>query len=119
VPVGWNEVQPGIFARSSPTVDMAVIQIASAPDSSLEEVLQSISGGYGLDSTPEINAERDANDLTWQLYTFEVQDVPRDLALAESNGFVMILVMRSAVEEQASLYESVFLPIVDSLTIVE
>jgi len=119
VPAGWAEVQPGIFARSSPTVDMAVLQIAVEQNISVEEMLEAISEGYGLDGTPEINAERVANDLTWSLYTFEVQGVPRDLALAESEGLTLLLLMRSAADEQDALYEAVFLPIVDVLTLVE
>jgi len=31
---------------------------------------------------PESTGERSANDLTWSLYTFEVQGIPRALALA-------------------------------------
>jgi pimeloyl-ACP methyl ester carboxylesterase len=115
VPVGWNEVQPGIFARSSPTVDMAVLQIASEKDISVEDMLEAISKGYSLDVSPEISAERSVNDLTWSLYTFEVQGVPRDLALAESEGLTLILLMRSAVDEHDALHEAVFLPILDAL----
>lgn len=119
VPAGWAEVQPGIFARSSPTVDMAVLQIAGEQDISVEEMLEALSEGYGLDGTPEISAERKANDLTWSLYTFEVQGVPRDLALAESDGLILILLMRSAADEHDVLHKEVFLPIVDSLNLVE
>ncbi|MCP4289470.1 MAG: alpha/beta hydrolase [Gammaproteobacteria bacterium] len=118
VPVGWTEVQPGIFARSSPTVDMAVFQVAVERDISVEELLKAISEGYGLDGIPEISAERKANDLTWSLYTFEVQDVPRDLALAESEGLTIILLLRSAADEHDALHEAVFLPIVDALTLL-
>jgi pimeloyl-ACP methyl ester carboxylesterase len=117
VPKGWSEVQPGIFARSSPTVDMAVIQMAVEPTTSLEEMIEALRLGYGLDSTPEITGERQANDLSWSLYSIEVQGVPRDIALAESDGKILILIMRSAADERDELYESVFLPLVDALTL--
>jgi len=118
-PVGWTEVQPGTFARSSPTVDMAVFQIAVERDMSVEEMLEAISEGYGVDGTPEISVERKANDLTWSLYSFEVDGVPRDLALAESDGLILILLMRSAADEHDALHEAVFLPIVDALVFTE
>ena len=81
----------------------------------MKEFLEALSEGYGLDGTPEISAERKANDLTWSLYTFEVQGVPRILALAESEGLTLIFILRSDPEELDSLYDAVFLPIVDSL----
>ena len=96
-----------------------MLQIAGEQDISVEEMLEAISEGYGLDGTPEISAERKANDLAWSLYTFEVQGVPRDLALAESEGLTLILIMRSAADEHDALHEAVFLPIVDALTLVE
>jgi pimeloyl-ACP methyl ester carboxylesterase len=115
VPVGWNEVQPGIFARSNPTVDMAVLQIAVESDTSVEEMLEAISKGYGLEGIPETSTERVANDLTWSIHTFEVQGVPRDLALAENEGLTILLLMRSAADEHDALHEVVFLPILDAL----
>ena len=45
--------------------------------------------------------------------------MPRDLALAESEGLTIILLMRSAADEHDALHEAVFLPIVDALTLVE
>jgi hypothetical protein len=119
VPMGWTEVQPGIFARSSPTVDMAVMQLAAEPMADIEELLEALSEGYGLESTPEVASERQANGLSWYLYTFEVQGVPRDLALAESDGFTLILIMRSAADERDELYEAIFLPVVDALMLAK
>jgi hypothetical protein len=53
--------------------------------------------------------------LTWSLYAFQVQGVPRDLGLAESAAGTLIALMRSAADERDVLYEVVFLPVVDVL----
>jgi hypothetical protein len=119
VPVGWSEVQPGIFARSSPTVDMAVFQMAVESGISLVDLLEAMSDAFGLEETPEVQAEREANGLHWYLYTFESQGVPRDMALAETDGNVLILIFRSDASEQAVLYEAVFLKLVDGMRLEE
>ena len=119
VPAGWTEAAPGIFARASSAVDMAVLQLAVESIMSAEESLDAITGGYGLEEPPESTGEREANDLTWSLYTFEVQGLPRDLALAEGEGVTFIIVMRSAANERDALYEAVFLPVVDALVPLE
>jgi hypothetical protein len=115
VPAGWNEVDPGIFARSNPAVDMAVFQIAADSGVSIDELLPALRDGYGLESAPEKITEREANGLTWSLYTFEVQGLPRNLALAESDGLTLIFILRSDPDERDSLYQTVFLPMVDAL----
>jgi hypothetical protein len=119
VPAGWSQVQPGIFARGNPAVDMAVLQLAVERAAGPEELLAAIAQGYGLDGTPDSSGEHQANDLTWSFYTFTVQGVPRDLALAGSEAGTLVVVLRSAADERDALYSAVFLPVVDALTPLE
>ena len=119
VPAGWSQVQPGIFARGNPAVDMAVLQLAVESTASAEELLAAIAKGYGLDGPPESTGERQADDLAWSFYAFTVQGVPRDLALAESEGMTLIVLLRSAADERDALYTAVLLPVVDALAPLE
>ena len=115
IPMGWTEVSPGIFARANTALDLAAFQVAAAPTTA-QSILDDLTSGYGLAETPESIGEREVNNLTWVLYAFDVQGVPRDLALAESDGLTLVVILRSAVSEREVLHETVFLPIVDSLT---
>jgi len=119
VPAGWSQVQPGIFARGNPAVDMAVLQVAVEDTMSPKELLAAMAKGYGLAETPGSTGERQANDLTWSLYALKVQGVPRDLALAESKAGTLIVLLRSASDERDALYDAVFLPVVDALVPLE
>ena len=114
VPAGWTEVNPGLFARGHPAVDMAALQMAVEPVT-VDELLSLVVRNYGLEERPESTSARQANDLTWSLYTFQVQGVPRDLALAQSQGVTLLVLLRSASDERDALYEKVFLPAVDAL----
>ncbi len=118
VPMGWTEVQRGIFARASSAVDMAVLLLDVVPMSA-EDFLDIVTEQYGLAERPESTGAREANDLTWSLYTFQVQGVSRDLALAESEGLTLIVILRSAPNESDVLYEAVFLPAVEALVPLE
>jgi pimeloyl-ACP methyl ester carboxylesterase len=119
VPSGWTEVQPGIFARASSALDVAVLQVSVGPKMSVNELMADIAKGYGLAETPEPIGERQANDLTWSLYAFEAQGTLRDLALAESAEGTLIVLVRSASDERDALYEAVFVPVVDALVPLE
>jgi len=114
VPAGWTEVDNGLFVRSSTALDMAAMQIA-AEAVDLEEMLVLLTTSYDLQATPEMVGERQANGLTWSLYAFEIQGMHRDVALAESTGGTLLLVVRSAPAERDEIYEAVFLPMVDAL----
>jgi len=118
VPAGWTEARPGIFARASSAVDMAVLLLDVVPMSA-DDFLDIVTEQYGLEERPESTGAREANDLTWSLYTFEVQGVSRDLAVAESEGLTLIVILRSAPNERDVLYEAVFLPAVDALVPIE
>lgn len=113
VPTGWTEVQPGVLVRGNPAVDMAVLQLAVEPLGA-GEMLDAITENYGLAERPEAAGERRADDLLWSLYAFEVQGVPRDVALAQSGDVTLIVLMRSTADERDALRESVFLPAVDA-----
>jgi hypothetical protein len=118
VPAGWTEAAPGIFARASSAVDMAVLLLDVVPMSA-EDFLDIVTEQYGLEERPESTGAREANDLNWSLYTFEVQGVSRDLALAESEGLTLIVILRSAPNERDVLYEAVFLPAVEAMAPLE
>ena len=66
-----------------------------------------------------LTVARETSSLTWSLYAFEAQGLPRDVALAESEGLTLIVILRSPADERDELYEIVFLPIVDALVPIE
>jgi hypothetical protein len=117
-PTGWDEVRPGMLARGDPDADLAMVQLTIAPNSA-DDLLADLTDSYGLAQMPQRNGERQANDFTWSLYSFEAQGIPRDLALAERDGVTFIVILRSAADERDALYESVLLPVVDALEPVE
>jgi hypothetical protein len=118
VPTGWSEVQPATFARGNPAVDMAVLQLAVSP-APADEILGVLAENYGLEAPPDAVGEREANGLTWILYELEAQGTPRDIALAEDQLGTLIVILRSDPDEQQSLRDGVFVPVLDGLVRLE
>jgi pimeloyl-ACP methyl ester carboxylesterase len=116
VPAGWDEVQAATFARGSPAVDMAVVQLAVVPLGA-DELPGLLAENYGLAEIPESTGEREANGFAWSLYEFEAQGVPRDVAVAAHDQASLVVIMRSAADERDALRASVFFPVVDALTV--
>jgi pimeloyl-ACP methyl ester carboxylesterase len=117
-PVGWTEAVLGVFARGSSALDVTSLIQQAAPASG-ETLLDLLTRQLGLDEAPESVGERVAESLTWTLYAAEVQGVLVDFALAESNELALIVLLQSAADEHDTLYETVFLPVVDALVPAE
>lgn len=114
VPVGWEEVSPGVFGRGASALDQTVLLQQGAPLSA-DQLLDLLLGQFGLEEAPEPVGQREANGLTWNLYSFEVQGIPVDLAIAEADGLSLIVLLQGDENEREALYDTVFLPAVDAL----
>jgi hypothetical protein len=118
IPVGWQEVNPGVFSRASSGLDVAIILAQAAPMSA-ETLLAVLVGQLGLEEDPEIVGEREANGIAWMLYYLEVQGLSVDIALADSEGTALLVLLQSEPAERDLLYDAVFVPAVDALVTVE
>jgi pimeloyl-ACP methyl ester carboxylesterase len=117
VPKGWEETaQPGVYARGSSATDVvALIEQAAAMTAS--DLLSMLSQQLG--TVPSGAGQREANGLVWGLYTAEVQGLSIDLALAESAGKAMVVLMQCYPQERDALYDTLYLPVVDALVPVQ
>lgn len=111
-PTGWKEVVPGTFGRSRTGLDQTAIAYLSLPGSNVDLALPLLAGQFGLDMKNIVN--RDANGLTWRLASGEVQGIPINLAITESNGKIFIILVLSDAAEKDTLYEALFIPAIDA-----
>jgi pimeloyl-ACP methyl ester carboxylesterase len=117
-PEGWREVRPGVFARASSGVDQTAL-IHDVVPMKAEALLSALAKQFGLPQPPEAVSKRDANGLSWSLYTLEVQGFSIDIALAEHGDKTLAVLLQGARAERDALYKTVFLPAVDALALLE
>jgi pimeloyl-ACP methyl ester carboxylesterase len=114
IPVGWQEVTPGTYSRGTSSLDVALLLVQVAP-LSVDQLLGVLVQQLTLGETPEPVGERQANGLEWKLYQLEVQGLQIDLALAQANDLAILVLLQSAADERQALYDSVLLPVIDSV----
>ncbi len=112
VPEGWEAVNSGVYARGTSDLDPTVA-LAQAGPLSADDLLSSLTNSFDLDETPEVTGTRDANGMTWSLYSFTSQGFPVDMAIADSGSLAIVVLLQSSNDEHDSLYDAVFLPMVD------
>jgi hypothetical protein len=72
--------------------------------------------GYrGLDTAPINAGQREANGLTWTLYTSTSNGRPVDIAMTDYGNNSLVIILFSHIDEHVALFRNVFLPMVDSV----
>ena len=111
VPAGWQELQPANLARGSSALDPAYFVLEATPGTAAE-LFALLAGQLALDPGLEPVQRAEIGSFTWDLYAFESQGNPVDLALGEDgvNSYFVLLV--SPADDHYVLYEQLLLPAV-------
>jgi len=118
-PSGWNELEPGVYARSNPEVDPTLLLQLAAPGMSAESFGLAILADFGVAELPAPMDSYESAALAWELYQLESPMAPMGLALAETDDAAYLVLLAAPGEELDALVESVFFPAVDALTPIE
>lgn len=113
-PDGWTESAPGVFSRGESGLDVVLLITQAAPGRA-SDMLAKFTRQLDLDAPPPPAGEREANDLIWELYAVEVKGLSVDIALAESEELVLVVLLQATPEERETLHELAFLSAVDAL----
>jgi imidazolonepropionase-like amidohydrolase len=119
-PAGWNELEPGVFARGNPDQDPTMLLQMAAPETEAESLALSVLSRFGISELPaEPFGSYESAALTWTLYQLESPMAPMGLALAETEEAAYLILLAAPGEELETLIETAFFPAVDSLTPIE
>jgi pimeloyl-ACP methyl ester carboxylesterase len=117
IPFGWDGVEFGFYNRNGSYGDITQVGIQRATVTQAEWaawLMTNFRGNHGFDQSPTKYEERQANGLTWSLYRTTSEGLPVNIAFAKSGKDTLMVLMISYPDEQEALYNSLFLPILDS-----
>jgi pimeloyl-ACP methyl ester carboxylesterase len=113
IPDGWQELSPGVYAESMMSQSVLLEQALPGDEATVTTLLAQ---QLGMASFPEADGTREANGLTWTLYTFDMQGQPSNLAVTSSNGTGYLIWLITTATQHDDYYTQIFLPAVDALT---
>ncbi len=116
-PEGWEEAAPGVYARGSGGLDQTFIIQQAAPGVTADLLLGLLSSQFDWEETPESAGTYEAANRTWTLYEVSVQGYPVNIAVAEESGTTLLILLISAPDEHTFLYEALFIPAMEALTV--
>ena len=112
-PAGWVEFVPGGYKRAAAD-DVALYQ-QSAGGATVEAVVETLSEELGLDVPPRPSGAMDTDAASWSLFAVEAQGQSFDIAVADHDGLVVAIVLRSLPTLRSFYREQVFIPAVEAL----
>ena len=118
VPAGWVEFVDGGYKRAA-SDDVALYQQVADGGATVEGVLAVLSRELGLDEPPEPTGAMDTDAASWSLYAVEAQGQSFDIAVADHDGLVVAVVLRSVASLRSFYREAVFLPAVEAAAVLE
>lgn len=116
IPTGWQEVQPGVYARGNLAVDQTIFGQIAAPTAESEAVLGQILANLGVEALPETPVQTlDSETLSWSIYLV-TGDPTVAVALAEDGDTTYIIIMQAASSEFDGLIDTLMVPAILALT---
>jgi pimeloyl-ACP methyl ester carboxylesterase len=117
IPENWKYMGLGFAGRINSSLDITQVGLQIAEIGAADWLTWLTTEFYeksGFDQPPLKTGERQENNLVWNLYQATSQGHPVDVALAEHGRQTLMVLLFSYRDERDALYETVFLPIVDS-----
>ena len=119
IPAGWSYSTFGFYNRIDSFDDVTQIgmQSAAVPEDEWRTwLISNFQGNQGFDRPAAQKVNRRANGLTWTIYETSSRGHPVDIAFASSGSQTLMILMISHGDEHEALYDTVFLPSIDSTT---
>ena len=115
VPAGWNELRPGVFARSDPSVDKTLYLQLSAPAGEADDMALAVLADFGITNLPDQPMRRISGEgLTWDVFV-PAGVVPIIVARAETDAAGYLAVLVASRGEIDGLAESLLIPALEAL----
>jgi pimeloyl-ACP methyl ester carboxylesterase len=113
MPEGWEEINTGVYARGTSDLDPTVA-LAQAGALSADDLLNTFSNSFQLSESPKLVGTREFNGLTWSLYAFTSQGFTVEMAITDSGSLGIVVLVQTSADEHDGLYDTVYLPMVES-----
>jgi glutamine amidotransferase-like uncharacterized protein len=121
VPDGWTEKNSGEFWRGAPETDPTLLLQQAVPGATTDLVIQLLAPKLGLEKFPERVGLFKNQHLSWDLYAIEREEpdvgtMAGDIALAQDDHGVYLVLLGAKPDEYEDLHYGVFLRAVDAFT---
>jgi len=118
VPSGWEEQFELDFRRGESALDPSRL-ILNATWLPKDQLLETLLSWLQVEEDVQSVATTEMGNFAWDLYEFQAGAYPVDLALASEDSTSYVVLLISPRDERDTLYEQVFVPVVEAMAPAE
>ena len=107
----------GVFVRSDLEIDPTSLQLQAMP-MTVEDFTNLFAESQEMPDELRSSGTYQSKNVVWTLYTIEKPDRYGDIAIGESDGLTLFILMRSVPAEREVLIQAVFVPAMDALVAI-
>ncbi len=115
VPDGWEELSTGIFVRGSDGLDQTALLFQAVRGSQADLLLGALTAQLGADPADVLNRTYASNAAVWDIYTFDIGGVSTEVAIAELDGFTVVVLLAADIDDRDAYIASILLPNLDAI----
>ncbi len=123
VPEGWSMAAPGVYARGAHMGDLTSLIMQAAPGMTIDSLVSLLLHQLSIDALPEPIGVQETAAYTWTVYQVPVNasgfNIMIDLALAETETGVTLVLLQTLAGDYEALHEAVFVPALEALAPLE
>jgi pimeloyl-ACP methyl ester carboxylesterase len=116
VPEGWSQPIPGLYTRGASAEDQTALMIQAFPGDSVQTAVEEFFASLELDPPSKFN-EVTINNLTWELYALQEENLQAVLAGTVGNDGVYLVLLQTSADEDPGLINSILSLVLEAFSI--
>ncbi len=117
VPDDWSELGSGVYLRGASGLDQTALLFQAVGGNQANLLLTTLTAQLGADADDVTSREYNSGPTIWGIHTLEVEGVATDIAITETNGYTVLVLLASDSVDREAYQASILLPILDALEV--
>ncbi len=117
VPDDWSELGSGVYLRGASGLDQTALLFQAVGGNQANLLLTTLTAQLGADAGDVTSREYNSGPTIWGIHTLEVEGVATDIAITETNGYTVLVLLASDSVDREAYQASILLPILDALEV--
>ncbi|NNC41053.1 MAG: alpha/beta fold hydrolase [Acidimicrobiia bacterium] len=116
-PADWEELNPGVFLRGADGLDQTALLFQAVGGSQADLLLSLLASQLGVEEDQISSRSQTAGSTSWEIHSFEIDGTATDIALAETGGFTVLVLLASDPADRDAYQEAILIPVIESITV--